>query len=93
MSNPRLSKGFGQVSNLAIRSPDLTLREKGLYSYLATFANAYTNELTVGINRMAEECDTDQSTIKRILTSLQNKGYIYRKSNGMSRIKTTVLLK
>ena len=48
-TNPRLSKGFGQVSNEVMRDPELSLKDKGLYSYLCTFAGSQTNELIVSV--------------------------------------------
>jgi len=78
INNVRLSKGFGMVSNDVIRNPALSLREKSIYAYLCTYSNKTTNELHVGIKRMAAENGVTESTIKRILQSLIRKNVIFR---------------
>lgn len=83
---------FGMVSNEVIQDPDVSLLEKGLYAHLCTYANKDTKELTVSVNRIATECGTSVSTVKRHLKSLQDKGIIKRFSRG-STSKLTVLLK
>ena len=92
MKNERLKGGYGMVSNTVMRNPDLSLREKGIYAYLATYSNT-DNELTVSINRMAAECGVTPSTIKRIIESLKEKGVIMREIRGNSLSYRTVLLK
>lgn len=89
----RLKDGFGQVSNTVMRSPDYTLQEKAVYSYLSTYANKSTDELFVSIDRMAAECGLTRATIKRILKSLQTKGVIDRHFTGKGPSKVTVLKK
>ncbi len=92
MKNERLRGGYGLVSNTIMRNPHLSLREKGIYAYLATYSNA-NNELTVSINRMAAECGVTPSTIKRIIESLREKRVIMREIRGNSLSYRTVLLK
>lgn len=91
--NPRLVKGFGQVSNDVMRDPELSLKDKGLYAYLCTFAGSQTNELIVSIYRMADECGTSPSTIKRSIETLQSKGIIDRLFMGKGKTRKTVILK
>jgi DNA-binding MarR family transcriptional regulator len=91
--NYRLKNGFGQVSNNIIRDPKVSLQEKAVYSYLCTYSDASTNQTYVGINKMADECGVSQSTIKRILNSLESKGIITRTTRGNGLTSFTKLLK
>jgi len=90
--NNRLKLGFGQVSNTVLRDPELSLGEKALYSYLATYADA-NNELFVGGNKMANECGVGRSTIQRHLLSLEKKGIIKRMFRRHMSSKVIILLK
>lgn len=81
------------VSNQVIRDPDISLRDKAIYSHLTTYADSKTNEITVGVDRMAAECGVDHSTIKRSLKSLKSKGVITRISRGINNTSLTILLK
>lgn len=91
--NYRLKDGFGQVSNNVIRNPEVSLQEKAVYSYLCTYSDALTNQTYVGIAKMANECGVSQSTIKRILDSLESKGIIMRIPRGNGLTSFTNLLK
>jgi predicted transcriptional regulator len=91
--NLRLAKGFGQVSNEIMRDPELSLKDKGLYAYLCTFAGSQTNELIVSVYRMADECGTSPSTIKRSIETLQSKGIIDRVYMGKGKTRKTIILK
>ena len=91
--NLRLAKGFGQVSNEIMRDPELSLKDKGLYAYLCTFAGSQTNELIVSVYRMADECGTSPSTIKRSIETLQSKGIINRVYMGKGNTRKTIILK
>ena len=91
--NPRLIKGFGQVSIEVMRDPELSLKDKGLYAYLCTFAGSQTNELIVSVYRMADECGTSPSTIKRSIETLQSKGIIDRVYMGKGKTRKTIILK
>ena len=92
-SNSRIKNGFGLVSNTVLRDPELSIREKGVYSYLATYADSHDNSLTVSVNRIASECGITQSTVKRILESLVNKKVITREKRMSMQSYKTVLLK
>ena len=92
MKNNRVIKGFGMVSSLVIRDPDLTLQEKALYSYLCSYSGGQ-NEVFVSVNRMCSECGITQSTVKRILTSLEKKGIILRENRTVGSTRKTILLK
>jgi DNA-binding MarR family transcriptional regulator len=91
--NYRLKDGFGQVSNNVIRNPNISLQEKAVYSYLCTYSDSLTNQTYVGISKMADECGVSQSTIKRILDSLESKGIITRIPRGKGQTSFTNLLK
>ena len=91
--NPRLDKGFGQVSNIAMRDPELSLQEKALYAYLSTYINHSTNETNVSVSRMASECSVSEATIKRSLALLELKGYISREYREYGKSRITTLLK
>jgi len=80
------------VTSNVLRNPDISLRDKGLYSYLATYANS-DNILTVSINRAANECGVDESTIKRILDSLKKQGIIIREQREQGKSYKTTLVK
>lgn len=88
----RFKKGFGMVSNSVIRNPDISLRAKALYGYLASYADATTGELTVSLNRMASECGVTSSTVKRILKELVDKGVVKRTYRGKHVTHLTTLL-
>ena len=81
------------VGDEVMRDPEVSLRAKGLYSYLSIFSDKTTNELFVGITKMAAETGLSHSTIKRLLEELQEKRIIYRYSKGKGLTKVTVLLK
>jgi DNA-binding MarR family transcriptional regulator len=91
--NPRIDGGFGMVPKTVMADPELSLKEKGLYAYLTTYANGTTNELTVSVSRMASECGTTQSTVKRSLKILESKKIIKRDNTGFLTTKKTTLLK
>lgn len=80
------------VSNEVSRDPDISLKDKGLYSYLATYADA-NNELYVSVDKMAAECGITQSSVKRILTTLKKAGVIKRVRRGRNESYKTILLK
>lgn len=92
--NPRInSGGFGMVSREVMADPELSMKEKGLYAYLATYANGSTNELTVSVNRMCAELGVTQATVKRSLKLLEQRNVIQRVNTGALRTRKTVLLK
>jgi DNA-binding MarR family transcriptional regulator len=93
ISNKRIAKGFGMVSSDIIRNPDFSLQEKALYAYLSSYADGLTNEVFVSVNRMCAECNITQSTVKRILSSLEKKGVILRENRGSKVTRKTTLLK
>lgn len=92
MTNKRLKGGFGMGSNEVLRNPDISLRDKGLYAHLATYADG-NNELTVSINRIANECGIDQSTVRRSIDRLKKQGILERTKRGHNTSFKTTLLK
>lgn len=93
MKNPRLKDGFGMVSNTVIRDPELSLRDKAIYAYLSTYANSESNSLTVGINKIAADCDIGHSTVKRALDNLEKASVLMRTHRGQGNTKLTILIK
>lgn len=90
--NQRLNNKFGMVSNDVIRDPQICLRAKALYSYLATYADS-SNETYVSIDKMASENGISQSSVKRILFFLQKSNIISRHKRGKNQSYKTILLK
>lgn len=90
--NPRLNNGYGIVSKTVVRDPNISLRDKGLYAYLTSYANS-DNVLNVSVNKAAAECNVDPSTIKRILKSLKNSGVIVREIRDIGQSYKTILNK
>ena len=76
-----------------LRDPDLTLKDKGLYAYLSTYADSVENQLTVSVNKIAAECGTTPSTVKRSIEVLKSKGIIKRVRSGKNTPVKTILLK
>ena len=92
MKNPRLKNGYGMVSSTVVRDPNISLRDKGLYAYLVSYADI-DNTLTVSVNRAAAECDVDPSTIRRILDQLKKAGVIIRETRGTGQSFKTIIVK
>lgn len=80
------------VSSTVVRDPNISLRDKGLYAYLASYADI-DNTLTVSVNRAAAECNVDPSTIRRILDELKKAGVIVRESRGSGQSFKTIINK
>jgi DNA-binding MarR family transcriptional regulator len=91
--NPRLNGGFGFTTKAVMADPELSMKEKGLYAYLATYADGTTNELRVSVNRMCAELGVTQATIKRSLKLLEERGVIKRINTGVLQTRRTILLK
>lgn len=80
------------VSSTVVRDPNISLRDKGLYAYLASYAGI-DNTLTVSVNRAANECNVDPSTIRRILDQLKKSGIIIRETRLPGESYKTILKK
>ncbi len=72
---------FGIVKLDVMQDPDLSLRAKGLYGVMATFANK-DRICYPSINHLAELCGTDRKTISRALSELQTKDYVKREKRA-----------
>jgi CTP-dependent riboflavin kinase len=92
MAANRLKNGYGMVSSNVVRDPAISLRDKGLYAYLCSYADV-NNTLTVSVNRAASECNVAPSTIKRILDQLKKEGVIIRESRGSGESFKTIINK
>jgi len=93
MKTSRISKGYGVVSSSVVRDPAISLRDKGLYAYLCSYADAADNSLTVSVNRAASECNVDPSTIRRILDQLKKDGIVIREPRGSGESFKTIINK
>jgi len=92
MKNTRLKNGYGMVSSNVVRDPNISLRDKGLYAYLVSYAGI-DNTLTVSVNRAAAECNVDPSTIRRILDQLKKDGVIIREKRNLGQSYLTTIKK
>jgi DNA-binding MarR family transcriptional regulator len=70
---------FGIVDADVMQDPALSLRAKGLYGLLATFAGR-DRRCFPSITRLAELSGVDRRTIERTLKELEEKGYVKRES-------------
>jgi DNA-binding IclR family transcriptional regulator len=68
-------KQFGIVDRDIMQDPDLSLRAKGVYGLLATFAGK-DRTCFPSITHLAELSGTHRRTIERILNELEAKGYV-----------------
>jgi len=68
---------FGIVSNEVITDPELTLRSKGIYSMLCTYANK-NRTCYPSIATLADSAGVHPNTIIRGIKELKNKNYIKR---------------
>ena len=93
LENLRLKNGFGQVSNVVMKDPTISVRDKAIYAYLSIYADASSNLLFVSVNKIASEMNVTPSTIKRSLKSLLSAGVISRYSKGIGQSYITILLK
>lgn len=78
-------KKFGIVTDAVVKDPDLSLRAKGVYALLASFANK-ERKCFPSINTLADYAGVSRRTIERALKELENKGII-TKSNKTFRLK------
>jgi len=94
MSRGRLAyKKYGIVTNDVVRDPNLSLRDKGLYAYLATYTSMIDDASTVSVNKAANECGVDPSTIRRIMEKLKKAGILVREKRGIGQSFKTILNK
>lgn len=69
---------FGVVHTEVIRDPDLSLRAKGIYALLCTFANK-ERVCFPNINTLSELAGVSRRTTQRTLKELEDKKYVNRK--------------
>lgn len=93
MRDNRLRNGYGRVSSDVVRNPNISLRDKGLYAYLCSYASSIDDGLTVGVNKAAAECNVDPSTIRRILDQLKKDGVIIREKRNLGQSYLTTIKK
>lgn len=68
---------FGMVRTLVIQDPDLSLRAKGLYSLLSTYADK-NRKCFPQISTLAELSGVSRRTVERTLIELEKKKYVTR---------------
>ena len=89
----RLKNGFGMVSNDVMRDPNISLKLKGLYGVLATYADKINNQTFISVNRMALETNINESSVRRYLVEMIELKIISRTRRGKNESWVTTLLK
>lgn len=75
--------GFAMVSNVPLKSIELSLAAKGLYAYLTSKPNGWQ----FSSERIASECKECVRTIKDYLQELEACGYLIRKRKSDGRVE------
>lgn len=73
-----MSQKFGVVHTEVIQDPGLSLRAKGVYALLTTYADKQRN-CYPAISTLAELSGVSRRTIERTLKELEEKNYVTRK--------------
>jgi DNA-binding MarR family transcriptional regulator len=73
-----MTQKFGIVHTEVIQDPNLSLRAKGVYALLATYADKQRT-CYPAISTLAELSGVSRRTIERILKELEEKKYVTRK--------------
>jgi len=79
-----MAKRFGVVYTEVIQDPELSLRAKGLYALLCTFANK-SRECYPAISTLAKLSDVSKRTVERTIKELEEKNYV-RKTGKVFRL-------
>ena len=72
-----VKKKFGIVYTEIIQDPDLSLRAKGLYAILCSYADK-ERKCYPSISTLAESAGVTRRTIERTLIELEQKDYVRR---------------
>lgn len=72
-----MAKKFGIVTDEVIKDPSLSLRAKGLYALLASYADK-NRQCYPKINTLAEFSGVSRRSVERTLNELEEKGYLIR---------------
>lgn len=86
----RLKARYGMVSSTVVCDPGITLGQKGLYSYLCSYADQ-NDELFVGINKIANENNIGYSTALKYLSLLEKLNLITRRRRAGKSSVITIL--
>lgn len=78
-------KKFGIVSDEVVKDPGLSLRAKGLYALLTSYAGK-DRTCFPSINTLAEMSGVSRRTVERTLNELEHKEYIKR-TNGVFKLQ------
>ena len=87
-----IRKTYGRVSSAVVQDPHISLKDKGLYAYLCSHMDNYTQETHISIYKMAAECGCTPATIKRGLAALQKAGVIQRCQRSFGDTTKTIVL-
>ena len=68
---------YGIVYTDPIRDPELSLRAKGLYALLATYADK-DRKCFPSISTLCNESQVSRRTIQRLIKELKDKNYVKR---------------
>jgi len=68
---------YGIVYTEPMRDPELSLRAKGLYALLATYADK-ERKCFPSISTLCNESQVSKRTIQRLIKELKNKNYVQR---------------
>lgn len=71
-------KKFGLVHSDILQDPGLSLRAKGLYALLCTYANQ-NRECYPSNTTLSELCGVSRRTLQRTVKELEDKNYVRRK--------------
>jgi DNA-binding MarR family transcriptional regulator len=72
-----MAKRFGIVDLEVMQDPDLSLRAKGVYALLCTYANK-DRICFPSITTLAEVCGVSRRTMERVIHELEQKSYVKR---------------
>lgn len=72
-----MAKKFGIVNEEVVKDPGLSLRAKGLYALLSSYANK-NRTCYPKINTLAEFSGVSRRSVERALNELEQKGYVTR---------------
>ena len=70
-----MAKKFGIVSDEVVKDPSLSLRAKGLYALLCSYADK-NRQCYPKINTLAEFSGVSRRSIERTIIELESKGYL-----------------
>jgi len=88
----QIKRKYGRVSSMVVQDPHISLKDKGLYAYLCSHMDNYTQETYISVYKMAAECGCTPATIKRGLSALQKAGVIERSQRSFGDTTRTLVV-